>query len=135
MSNYYSNCNDTVLNSTKHKHALVVEPYSIYNILQNSHINYFQSWKAHFLKIVVRWPVAGVCLVSRNWSCPQSVYMCLPSKLVITSDMMWTPYGWLNKFYSFHMATVVGIISRHDLTIMVHLRNHCSENLLHITWN
>ena len=36
---------------------------------------------------------------------------------------MWTLYDWLNKFYSFCMATVVGIIARHGLTIEVYYRN------------
>ena len=27
------------------------------------------------------------------------------------------PYDWLSKFYSFYEATVIGIVSRHGLTI------------------
>ena len=34
-----------------------------------------------------------------------------------TSGMIWTPYDWLNKLYSFYMAAVVIIGSRHGLTI------------------
>ena len=41
--------------------------------------------------------------------------MCLPQRLLITSGMIWISYDWLNKFYSFYMAAVVGIISRHGL--------------------
>ena len=43
--------------------------------------------------------------------------------MVITSGVMWcdvcmqTPYGWLNKFYGFYTAAVVGIISGHGLII------------------
>ena len=28
-------------------------------------------------------------------------------RLLITSSMIWTPYDWLNKFYSFYMAAAV----------------------------
>ena len=38
--------------------------------------------------------------------------VCLPPRLLITSGMIWTIYDWLNKFYSFYMATVVIIGSR-----------------------
>ena len=40
--------------------------------------------------------------------------------------MMWhgmDPYGWLNKFYNFYMAAVIGIDSRHGLIIEAHHRN------------
>ena len=33
------------------------------------------------------------------------------------------PYNWLNKFYSFCMAALVGIASRYGLRIEVHGRN------------
>ena len=33
---------------------------------------------------------------------------------------MWTPYDWLNKSYSFYVATVVSIASRYGLGIGVH---------------
>ena len=46
-------------------------------------------------------------------SCPLSVCMCV----VIISGVIWTPYDWLNKFYSFCMAAIVSIISRHALAI------------------
>ena len=53
------------------------------------------------------------------------VCMCArPPRLVITNGMIWTPYGWLNKFYSFCMAAIVSIISRHSLTIEVRHRKH-----------
>ena len=47
------------------------------------------------------------------------VCVCVLLRLLITSDVIWTPYGWLNihVFYSFYMAGVVVIISRHDLKI------------------
>ena len=48
------------------------------------------------------------------------VCMCVcvspPLRLLITSGMIWTPYDWLNKFYSFCVVAVVGIVSRHGLS-------------------
>ena len=37
--------------------------------------------------------------------------VCPAPRLLITSGMIWTPYDWLNKFYSFYMATLVSILS------------------------
>ena len=45
------------------------------------------------------------------------VCMCPPPRLLITSDVIWTPYNWLNKFCSCYMATVVAIINECDLGI------------------
>ena len=50
------------------------------------------------------------------------VCMCVSTpRLLITSGMMWhdiwTPYDWLNKFYSCYMATVVTIINGRTLGI------------------
>ena len=50
-------------------------------------------------------------------------YICPVLRLLITSDMIWTPYDWLKKFYSFHMAATVGIVSRHGLTVEGHCIN------------
>ena len=44
-------------------------------------------------------------------------FVCLPPRLLITSGVIWTPYDWLNNFYSFHMATAVVIGSRCGLRI------------------
>ena len=35
------------------------------------------------------------------------VFVCPPPRLLITSGVIWTPYDWLNKFYSCYMATIV----------------------------
>ena len=35
----------------------------------------------------------------------------------MTSGVIWIPYDWLNKFYSFFMATAVIIASRRGLRI------------------
>ena len=64
-------------------------------------------------------------LVSRNLFCLQRVYMCVspPLRQLLTGGVIWqdilTPYDWLKKFYSFYMAVVFGIISRHYLSIDV----------------
>ena len=47
--------------------------------------------------------------------------------LLITNGMMWTPYDWLNKFYSLYVAAVVGIISRCGLSIDEHHENHLNK--------
>ena len=54
------------------------------------------------------------------------VYVCMcvcvcvcvspPLRLLITSSMIWTPYDWLNKFCSFCVVAIVGIVSRHGLS-------------------
>ena len=53
------------------------------------------------------------------------VYVCVSSlKAIITSGVICTPYGWLNKVYSFYVAAVVITSSGHDLRIEAHHRNH-----------
>ena len=53
------------------------------------------------------------------------LHVCVspPPRILITSGVIWTPYDWLNKFYSFYVAAVVGIVSRHGLSI-----DMCCEN-------
>ena len=41
----------------------------------------------------------------------------------MTSAVKYTPYDWLNKFYGFIMAAVVGIVSGCDFSIHM-----CCEN-------
>ena len=43
-------------------------------------------------------------------------------------NIKWTLYDWLNKFYSFYVAAVVGIISRHGLSIDVHHGNQPNKH-------
>ena len=50
--------------------------------------------------------------------------------LLITNGMMWTPYDWLNKFYSVYVVAVVGIISRRGLSIDEHHKNHLNKYTL-----
>ena len=40
------------------------------------------------------------------------------------------PYNWLNKFNRFYMAAVVGMVSRHDITIEAHHRNQPNKSKL-----
>ena len=59
--------------------------------------------------------------------------MCVhPPRIVITSSVIviWTPNDWLTKFYSVYMAAIVGIVSRHDLTIKTHRSNQPNKSKL-----
>ena len=47
--------------------------------------------------------------------------VCPPLRLLITSGMICTPYDLLSNFYSFYMAAVVDIVSRHSLSIDAHI--------------
>ena len=48
------------------------------------------------------------------------VFICVSApRLLITSGMIWTSYDWLNKLYSFYMATAFVINSRRGLRIEV----------------
>ena len=71
------------------------------------------------------------------------VSVCPPSRIVITRAKLINPSAvglvarcgphirnWLNKFYSFCMAAIVGIISRRDLRNEVRCRNQPSKSKL-----
>ena len=60
-----------------------------------------------------------VCVCVRVRACV-SVCVCAPkvTKLLITSDMIWTPFDWLNNFFNLYMAALVGIVSRCGLALM-----------------
>ena len=50
------------------------------------------------------------------------LHVCVSTpRLLITSGVMWCDidsiYDWLNKFYSYYIAAVVGIVSRCDISI------------------
>ena len=54
------------------------------------------------------------------------VCVCPPLRLLITSAMMWhnmDSYDWLNKFYSYYMMIVVGIVNWCGLGIDTHHGN------------
>ena len=79
-----------------------------------------------------------VCVVSLCLSVSICVYLsiCLcvhREAIVITSDMIWTPYGRLNRFYNYNMAVIINIISRHGLNIDVHSRN--VTNLIRVSYH
>ena len=40
------------------------------------------------------------------------------------------PYDWINEFYSFYMADLVGIINMRDLTITVRYTNQPNKSKL-----
>ena len=61
------------------------------------------------------------------------VSVCPPPRLVIISGVMWRdmgPYDWLNKYYSFCMAAIVGIGGRRGLRIEVCGRNQINKSKL-----
>ena len=52
------------------------------------------------------------------------VFVCVSAlRLLITSGVIWTPYDWLNKFYSCYMAIVVIIVNRCGHGIDTHHRH------------
>ena len=58
----------------------------------------------------------------------------------MTSGVIWTPYDWLNKFYSFYMAAVVVIGSGHGLrmkcvmvTNPIRVSQHCISRYITVT--
>ena len=61
----------------------------------------------------------GVFLVFKIDSVQTSVSKLVhsPPRLLITSVMIWTPYDLLHKSYSFYVAAVVSIITKHGLSI------------------
>ena len=44
--------------------------------------------------------------------------------------MIWTPYDWLNKYYSFCIAAIVDIVSRRGLRIGARHRNQPNKSKL-----
>ena len=64
--------------------------------------------------------------------------VCPPPRLLISSDVIWTPFDWSNKFYGFYMAAVVNINSGRGISIyMCHKSKlllykpflHCNSHL------
>ena len=58
------------------------------------------------------------------------LHVYAPLKLLITNGMIWPPHDWLNKFYSFYVAGVVGIVIRHGFGC----RNRDSVTLALYLW-
>ena len=75
-----------------------------------------------------------VCVCACVYVCVcDTVSVCLPPRLVINSGVMWCDMDliWLvNKFYSFYMAAMISIVSRHGLRIEVHCRNQSNKSKL-----
>ena len=57
--------------------------------------------------------------LSTNIGMRVCVCVCLPPRLLITSDVIQTQCNCLNKFYGFYMAVVVGIVSGRGISIHV----------------
>ena len=54
-------------------------------------------------------------------------------RLLLTSGMIWTPYDWLNNFYTFYVAAVVGIASRYGLGVDINVQHDNQPNKHRIT--
>ena len=54
--------------------------------------------------------------------------VCPLLRLLITNGMIWTPCYWLNKFYDFYMAVVVGIVRGCNVSIHTHRGNYPSKS-------
>ena len=77
--------------------------------------------RAWFLKID---PVGMVSMYVCGCVCIcKCVCVCVPTPEAITIGMIWTPYDWLNKFYSCYMAIVVIIVNGCGLGIDMHRRH------------
>ena len=59
-----------------------------------------------------------------------SVCVCMSAPEAITSGVIWTPYDWLNKFYSFYMTAVVVIDDGHGLTVEARRINQPNKSKL-----
>ena len=59
--------------------------------------------------------------------------VCVPTlRLLITSGMIWTPYDWLNKLWSFYIAAVVIFSSGSGLRIQACHRNQPNKSKLEL---
>ena len=58
------------------------------------------------------------------------VCVCTAPRLLITIDIIWNPYDWLNKFYIFCVAVKVDILSRYGLSINAHHGNKLNKHKL-----
>ena len=88
--------------------------FSYYKSKIQSQTLFLNQKRTRFLKIVS----VRACVRVRACVCPRP-----PSRLLITSGMMWTSYIWLTKFYSCYTITVVIIVNGYGLGIGT-LRRH-----------
>ena len=81
------------------------------------------------------WYVLCVCACVR--ACMHAC-VCAPNLKAINNQWyLWTPYDWLNKFYSFYIAAVAGDISRCSLSIDTYSENQPNKHniILYIHFN
>ena len=50
------------------------------------------------------------CVCANLWVCKFVCVHVSTPRLLITSGKICTPYDWLNKFYNFYVATLVGVV-------------------------
>ena len=76
------------------------------NLLNQACAGHKQPSTPCFLKLILCG--LSVCMCVRVCVC-----MCVypPPRLLITSGVIWTPYDWLNKFFSCYMTIVVIIVN------------------------
>ena len=77
--------------------------------------------------------LVSTCFLEIDLVCKVCLCVCPPPRLVTASDVMWhdmNPYDWLNKFYSFYMAAIVGIISIRGFRIEACCRNQPNKTEL-----
>ena len=84
--------------------SLIHGGYLLVNFLKSI----FKPGAPGFLKLILCG--LSVCVLACVCVCPRL-------RLLITSGMIWSPYDWLNKFYSCCMAIVVVIINGRGLSI------------------
>ena len=56
------------------------------------------------------------------------VFVSLSPGLLLTSGMIWTPYDWLNNFYTVYVAAVVGIVRRCGLSTDINVHHENQPN-------
>ena len=76
---------------------------------------------AWFLKIVLF--TKSVCMCVR-------VCVCVCFTASEASGIIWNPYDWLNTLYSFYIAAIFSIHSRHGLRIEAYQRNQPNKSKL-----
>ena len=55
------------------------------------------------------------------------VCVCVPSRLLITSGVIWSPNDWLNKFYSCYMAKGVVLVNGHGINTLQVIKSSCTR--------
>ena len=87
----------------------------ICNCINNWAVNIHRT--AFLIQACISRMLAPAWFLKIAFVCDVSMCVYVPPRLY---GMIWTPYDWINKFYSFYATAVVGIISRCGLRINVH---------------